>query len=209
MFQDKRWHTLLLWILVLVSLGLNILMLTSLYTLRQRARVEIRNATNLLESIQVENFDLPVHVEETVALSLTVPFSDTFLVPINATVPVSSSVPFSDTIVVPVNAIIPINTTVAVPLPAVGNVTIPIPIVTSIPISLSVDVPISRTIPVQLDIPVDLLVEVPIESEIPVAADVPVLMDFPVTVPLDELGFPQLLEHLQEALNALSRIVGS
>jgi hypothetical protein len=209
MFQDKRRHILLLWTFVLISLGLNLLILASLYNLRQRARVEVRNAAELLDSVEVENFDLPVHVEESVALSLTVSFSDTFLVPISATVPVSASVPFSDTIVVPVNAIIPVNTTVAVPIPAIGNVTIPIPIVTNIPVNLSVNVPISRSIPVQLEIPVDLLVEIPIESEIPVEADVPVLMDFPVTVPLDEMGMQQLLQHLRDALDALSRILGT
>lgn len=208
MFQDKRRHILLLWLAVLISLGLNLFLLTTLYNLRQRARLEVNNAAELLDSVEVRNFDLPIHIEESVYLSLTVSFSDTFLVPISATVPVSASVPFSDTIVVPVDAIIPVNTTVAVPLPAIGNVTIPVPLVTSIPVSLTVDVPISRSIPVQLDIPVDLMVEVPIESDIPVEADVPVVMDFPVTVPLDELGMHRLLDHLREALDALSRILG-
>lgn len=209
MFQRivRAWHYILLWLIVLVSLGLNIFLLVSLYNVRNQARAQVEAAGERLQSVEVGEYELPVRVDESLPISFTVPFSDTFIVPISATIPVSASVPFSETIDVPINTNIPINTTVSVPLPAIGNIPIPIPIVTNIPVNLDVQVPISRSIPVQLDIPVDLTIEVPVESEVPVENEIPVQLDFPVTIPLDEMGYEPLLQQVQEALDALMRIL--
>lgn len=202
------WHYLLLWLIAVASFILNAYLFWQLNGLRTRARQEVANAGELLDGVELESYELPVHVDETIPISITVPFSDTFHVPISTTVQVSDEVPFEDNIEVPINTVIPINTTVSVPIPAIGNIEIPIPIVTSIPVNMEVDVPISRTIPVELDIPVNLMVDVPVESEVPIQSDIPVLLDFPVTLPLDEMGFQQLLQQVQEALNSLEVLLG-
>ncbi|HSM56061.1 MAG TPA: hypothetical protein VK879_07905 [Candidatus Sulfomarinibacteraceae bacterium] len=207
--KRPRWHYLLLWLIALTSLALNTYLFWQLNGLRTRARQEVANASELLDGVELEPYDLPVHVDETIPISITVPFSDTFQVPISTTIQVSDVVPFEDNIEVPINTVIPINTTVSVPIPAIGNIEIPIPIVTSIPINMQVNVPISRSIPVELDIPVDFMVEVPVESEVPIQAEIPVLLDFPVTLPLDEMGFQHLLQQVQEALEGLERLLGS
>lgn len=205
----RSWHYLLLWLVALVSLGLNIALVAGIYNFRQRAQEEVRNASRLLNTVELEDFELPVQVDESLPISLTVPFSDTFQTPISTTVPISAAIPFTDNIEVPVNAVIPINTQVQVPIPVIGNVVVPIPIVTSIPVSLTVDVPISRTIPVQLDIPVNLDVEVPVQSEVKIDTEVPVQLDFPVTIPFDEMGFQALLGQVQEALDVLADLLGT
>jgi len=205
----RSWHYRLLWVVALVSLGLNLALFAGIYAFRQRAQEEVRNASRLLNTVEIEDFELPVQVDETLPISLSVPFSDTFQTPISATVPISAAIPFTDNIEVPVTTVIPINTQVQVPVPVIGNVVVPIPIVTSIPVSLTVDVPISRTIPIQLDIPVNLDVEVPVESEVQIDAEVPVQLQFPVTVPFDEMGFRALLLQVQEALDVLAELLGT
>lgn len=203
------WHYRLLWLVALASLALNLALFAGIYSFRQRAQQEVRNASRLLNTVEIENFELPVEVDETLPISLTVPFSDTFQAPISATVPISAAIPFTDNIEVPINTVIPINTQVQVPIPVIGNVVVPIPIVTNIPVSLTVDVPISRTIPVQLDIPVNLDVEVPVESEVKIETEVPVQLEFPVTIPFDEMGFQALLVQVQEALDGLAELLGT
>ena len=206
--NNKRgWHYYLLWLLVLVSLGLNVFLLVTLNSIRSQARDQVQAAGERIRAVEVGEFELPIHISETLPISFTVPFSDTFIVPISATIPVSASVPFSETIDVPINTNIPINATISVPLPAIGNIPIPIPIVTNIPVNLNVQVPISRSIPVQLDIPVDLTIEVPVESEVPVQTEVPVELDFPVNLPLDDMGFQELLQQVQDALDSLMRLL--
>ncbi len=199
----RGWHYLLLWLLVIISLGVNVYFLTTLNRMRAQARAQVEAAEQRLQEVEVADFELPIEIDETLPISFTVPFSDTFLVPISATIPVSASVPFSDTIDVPINTVIPVNATVSVPLPAIGNIPIPIPIVTAIPVNFDVQVPISRSIPVLLDIPVNLMIEVPIESEVPVQTDIPVQFDFPVNLPLEDMGVDQLLQQVRAALDAL------
>ena len=203
----RGWHYLLLWLLVLVSLGLNVFLFVTLNNIRNQARMQVAAAGERLQAVEVGAFELPVHIDETLPISFTVPFSDTFVVPISATIPVSASVPFSETIDVPINTNIPINATISVPLPAIGNIPIPIPIVTNIPVNLDVQVPISRTIPVELDIPVDLIIEVPVESQVPIETEVPVQFDFPVTLPLEDMGLQQLIQQVQAALDSLIRLL--
>lgn len=207
---SKSWHYRILWIVAVLSLVVSSVLLVGLIDFRNRARRQVEAASNVLNQIEMVDFDLPVHVDESLPISMTVPFSDTFTVPISATVPISTSVQFQDNIQVPINTIVPVNTTVNVPIeiPFVGNFDIPFPISTNIPVNLSVNVPISQTIPVDTEVPVDLLVDVPIQSVVPIDDIVPVQMDFPVTVPMDELGFQTLLEQVQEALNLLGEMLG-
>lgn len=209
MFQRIRrgWHYILLWLLVLTSLGLNVYLIDSLNTARERARTEVVAAGERLDDLDVGDYELPIEIDETLPISFTVPFSDTFIVPISTTIPVSATVPFSDTIEVPIRANIPINATVSVPLPAIGNIPIPIPIVTNIPIALDVSVPISRSIPVELDIPVNLTIEVPVESQVPVQTEIPVELDFPVRLPIEDMGLQQVLQQVKDALDALLHVL--
>lgn len=207
----RAWHYYLLWAIALLSLFLNIAFVVGVLNFRAQARQQVEDAAAFLDTVDIGDFSLPVKVDETLALSMTVPFSDTFVVPISATIPVSTSVLFEDNIQVPINTIIPVNTTVNVPvdLPAIGRISVPFPISTNIPINLDVEVPISRTIPVQTDIPVDLVVNVPVQSQVPIQSDIPVKLDFPVTIPLNEMGFQLLLQRVQEALDLLASLLGS
>jgi hypothetical protein len=211
--MTRTWHYWLLWVVAILALALNVVLVANLLSFRAEARRQVQAASVTLNEVELGSFDLPIEVDESLQISMTVPFSDTFMVPISATVPVSTSVLFEDEVTVPINTVIPVNTTIDVPIdiPVIGlfQIPIPIPIATNIPVNLTVNVPISREIPVQTDIPVDLVVAVPIRSDIPIETEVPVRLDFPVTIPLDEMGFQSLVDQVQQALQLLADMLGT
>jgi hypothetical protein len=207
----RSWHYRALWIIAAVSFIFNIVLIFGLLNVRDNARRQVTEAADSLSGVVLEPQELSVVIDESLAISLTVPFSDTFIVPVSQTVPVSISVLFEDIIEVPIQENIPINTIVVVPvtIPVIGSlVDLEIPIVTNIPIDLNVEIPISRTIPVDTSIPVVFDVEVPVQSDVPIQAVVPVNMEIPVTVPLDEFGLDDLIGQLEQALRDLAKSLG-
>jgi hypothetical protein len=207
----RSWHYRALWIIAALSLIFNILLVIGLFSARNTARQQVTEAADSLGDIQFESFELPIHIDQMLPISLTVPFSDTFVVPVSHTVPVSLSVLFADNIEVPIKENIPINTIVNVPvtIPVLGQlVNLEIPIVTNIPIDLLVEVPISRTIPIDTSIPVVFEVLVPVQSDVPIQSEVPVQLDFPVTIPLNDMGLDGILLEIENALRDLARSLG-
>jgi hypothetical protein len=204
------WHYILLWVIVAISIGLNLLLLYSLYSFRQRAQREISAVSQMLETTELNNFDLPITVSETLPLSLTIPFSDTFAVPISTTIPVSTSITVSETIAVPISDVVRIDRDIEVSVLILGQrVPVQIPVRADIPISLNSEIPINLEVPVQLDIPVNLPLEIPVQTTVPVQADVPVRLDFTVPIALDQMGLTVLLDQLKGALRALAAALGA
>lgn len=206
----RVWHYRVLWGMAFFSMLFNALLIGTLVAVRIEVKNTMAQAAGAFTSLQLDSFEYELHVEQTIPLDMTIPFSDTFSVPISATVPVSTLIPFNDTFVVPINSNLPVNTTVNVPIniPLVGSFNVPFPISTNVPVNLTVEVPISRQIPVQMEIPVDLLVDVPINTEVPVKTDIPVVMDVPVNIPLDNLGFGTAIAQVEAAMSSWSWLVG-
>jgi len=207
----RSWHYRALWIIAAVSFILNLILIFGLFSIRNNAARQVNAAADSLAAVKFEPQELPVIIDQSLAISLTVPFSDTFVVPVSQTVPVSISVLFEDVVDVPIKEIIPINTTVVVPvtIPVIGQVVdLDIPIVTNIPIDLDVMVPISKTIPVDTSIPVVFDVDVPVQSDVPIEATVPVNMEIPVSVPLNEFGLDELIGQIEQALRDLAESLG-
>jgi hypothetical protein len=207
----RSWHYRILWIIAALSFIFNIVLIFGLLNVRDNARRQVTEAADSLAGVKLEPQQLSVVIDQSLAISLTVPFSDTFIVPVSQTVPVSISVLFADVVDVPIKEIIPINTIVVVPvtIPVIGSlVDLEIPIITNIPIDLDVQVPISKTIPVDTSIPVVFDVDVPVRSNVPIQAIVPVNMEIPVTVPLDKFGLDDLIGQLEQALRDLAKSLG-
>jgi hypothetical protein len=201
----RPWHYILLWVIVLVSLALNMYLLAGFNSFQRNVQQEAKRISETLDGLEIENYEVPVVVDETFSVSLTVPFSDTFEVPIKTTVPVSTSIAVDETISVPFSDVVSLDRDVQVFLSVLGqSIPVNIPIRADIPIDLQTDVPIKLQVPVEAEIPIDLLIEVPVHTEVPIEADIPVQMDFPVTVPLEEMGLNALLAQLQEGLQVLA-----
>ena len=206
----RSWHYILLWLVVIISLLLNILLLTGLYNFRLQAQQEVSNFTEILDTVEIKNFDLPVVVDVTLPIAITVPFSDTFEGPRQATIPISVTVPIQEDLSFPINEVVSVNRDVTISIIVLGQaIPVDIPIRTDIPISLNVDIPINMEVPIDTEIPIDLLIEVPIDTEVPIEEEVPVKLAFPVTVPMDELGFNLLLVEVKDGLQLLAELLGA
>jgi hypothetical protein len=204
------WHYILLWLIVLISIGLNLVLLYSLYSFRLRAQREVTAISQMLETVELNNYEMPIAVSETLPLSLTIPFSDTFAVPISTTIPISTSIAVSETIAVPITDVVTIDRDVEVSVVILGQrVPVQLPVRADIPINLNAEVPVNLQVPVQLEIPVNLPLEVPVQTSVPIEANVPVQLDFPVTIPLDEMGFTVLLQQVKDALRLLAAFLGA
>jgi hypothetical protein len=199
------WHYKLLWLIALASLLMNVALIATLLDFRAQLQAGTTALAAALDNVALDDIELIIAIDETVPISLTIPFSDTFRVPIQENIPVATTILFEDVIQVPINAVIPIDTDfiVQVDIPLVGRTGIPIPIITTIPVSLTVDVPIRRLIPVETDIEIDILVDVPVQSDIPINTELPVQLDFPVIISLEQLGLDQLLNRLRDLLRQI------
>ncbi len=200
-----------LWILVIGLVIINAIALIGLFRFRSVARQQLPEAIENIEALNLEDMVVPVIVDETIPVQMEIPFEDNFVVPIQETLPVQLEVLFEETITVPVNSVIPINTTVNVPvrIPGLGTLTtVPVPIEMSVPINLVVEAPVKKTIPIDTEVPIDLTIEVPVKTIVPIDTEVPVQLDFPVTVPLDQLGLQDQVTQLTNVLRELLTFVG-
>lgn len=199
---NTPWHYYLLWLVVIFSSILNIFLLVILSGFRADAQRVAADIQELLAATELSNIEVPIHVRETMPLSMTVPFSDTFTVPVETVIPISTTILFEDTFEAPINTTLPINTDVMVRvnIPGLGNTSFPIPIVANIPVDLIVEVPISREIPIQTDIEINMIIDAPVSSNIPIQTDVPVALDFPVIFSLEASGFDVLFNGFKDML---------
>lgn len=208
----RAWHYWLLWVIVLISLGLNGLLIYGLLTARAQAGQEAARVATALRDNPMGDFEIPVNVDESLPINLNVPFKDTFTVEISETIPVSTSVLFEEDIAIPIRETVRVqeNVQVFVVIPVINQrVPINIPIGANIPIALDINVPVSYEIPVETDIPVNFVVEVPVETEVPIETEVPVKLDFPVTVPMQDLEINTFLNELQASLEELAQMLGA
>jgi hypothetical protein len=203
-----------LWIIALASLGLNVFLLLRLYNFSQEAQKsvdQVKAISQILEAVETTelgSINVPVVIDETLPVSLTVPFSETIEVPINTTIPISTSIAVNENIVVPINDTVSLNRDAQIVISVLGqSIPVDVPIRADIPLSMQTNVPIDLEVPIELDIPVDMMIEVPVDTEVPIEAEIPVQMEFPVTVPLDETGIGELLIQVQDGLRLLAEIL--
>jgi hypothetical protein len=133
----------LLWLVALVSLGLNIYLITVLLDARRQAGEALVSFGGTLGDVGSASIDYAVEVRDTVPVSMTIRYNEVITVPISYTVPINTQV------LVPLRTPLgtfPINVPVAASVPIVLSPTVPI----------SLAVPISMTIPVAIDVPINL-----------------------------------------------------
>ena len=133
----------LLWFIVLLSLAINAGLVYALVVARARAAEGAQMAAQALKSLRASSFDYSAHIEQTLPVSLTIPFNTSVTVPISVTLPINTDFSFTISIL---GQDFPVN------LPIHANV--PVNVEPQVPVHLSV--PISTTVPVVLDVPVHI-----------------------------------------------------
>ena len=124
-----------LFVMVTVSLALNFALIVVLLRARSAALDALDQAVAAANGLGNVVFSIPVHVDQNVPVSVSVPFA------------------YQDTITV--DTTIPIATTVSVPVDLAGQtVTVALPIKTAVPVKLQVPVSLSKTIDVNASVPI-------------------------------------------------------
>lgn len=131
----------LLWVVALVSLGLNLALINTLSEARAQLAVGAQQAARAVGQVRASTITYTVRIDQSLPVSATVPFYRTFRVP--------------------VNDVFRIDTVVNVPFQTpFGSFPIAVPLQTSVPISFEVAVPIEAEIPVFTVVPVNLAIPV-------------------------------------------------
>ncbi len=130
----------LLWAIALLSLAINLALLAAIAAGVMAVRTIARDSADQLQALAEGSLETPVHVNQSIPISLTVPFSYETEIAIAQNVPIKTTVSFKQEI--PLLGEIPIN----VPID------LSIPVNMKVPISIKRDIPISTVVPVQLDV---------------------------------------------------------
>jgi hypothetical protein len=123
--------------MVTVSLALNFALIVTLLRARNAALSALDQTIAITNGLGNEAFSIPVHVDQNVPVSVSVPFA------------------YQDTIVT--NTTIPISVVVTTPIDLAGQkIEVTIPIKTDVPVKLQVPVSVNKTIDVNTNVPVKL-----------------------------------------------------
>ena len=141
----------LMWLLLTISLLLNLLIINRLLRVQQAALLMVAQVQQLSAELQDETLTMVIPIQQTIIIDADVPIRETIRVPVQTTVAIETEV------TVPVDAGI------------LGVINLVIPIETTIPLDLTLDVPIDQSIAIHA--PIELDIEVPVEVAI---ADTPI-----------------------------------
>lgn len=141
----RSWDYWLLWGAAVLSLGLNLWLVNTLWQARQQAAEGATTAARAVSNLRQSVITYTVHIENTIPVSLTVPFKTTVTVPISTTLPIATDVT------------IPLET-------PFGQIPINIPIRATVPVNLSTTLPINVAVPISTSVPVEF--DVPIRLEL-------------------------------------------
>ncbi|HUN23409.1 MAG TPA: hypothetical protein PK299_09805 [Anaerolineales bacterium] len=191
----------LLWIVTLISLGVNLLMFTLGFAYVLLIRSESQKISAELAKLNTEEVTLPITIAQDLPVKMEFPYKDNIQVPVDVNIPVNLTVKVDEIIQVPISQEIEVNSDVLVQVPVLGPQRVPFS--TTIPVEMIVDVPVKLDIPVSENIPVKFNVEAPIDTTIKIDTTMPINMQFPVIIPVDELGTGPLIEQLNRSLSRI------
>ena len=181
--RGLKFTLVLLFVLVLVSIGISLFLLWQLVQLRQQAMDTINRLEPQLE-IAFDQTD--TRLEEFQQSTLT------FNVEVDEMIPVRADVPFNETVEIPVQITIPIEESfeTIITLNALGA-EIPVPVV----------------VPVVMEFPIDEVVTVTISRTIPISTSVPLSLAMPVQIDVGETELAPYLQELRQGLDAMKETI--
>lgn len=172
----------LIFILVVISLGLNLFLIAQLRQVQSQASTaakefgpQIQGALDEiiadLADFENSSIEVAVDVEQEFPIEVEIPFNEEIEVPIQMTVPISQV----------------IETTITLDLLGTGA-----------------GIPIDIAVPIDLEIPIENTVVVPINRTIPISTTVPLDLSVPVAINLGETELGPAIVRLREGLISFS-----
>jgi hypothetical protein len=131
----------LLWLVVIVSLGLNLYVINVLMQARRQVAQAASTAATAVGQLGAAAIDYAVPISQTLPVSFTVAYRQTFSVPISVTLPIDTQVQVT------------LNT-------PIGDFPINVPVKTTVPINLNPQVPLSLAVPVSVSVPISFTVPI-------------------------------------------------
>jgi hypothetical protein len=175
----------ILFMLVFLSLGLNLYLIWQLLNVQQQAqalaqeliprlKTTISQAAAEVETFQESTVTLNVQVDEDLPVAVNIPFNETIEVPIKVTVPIREE----------------INTTIVMD-----------------PFQAGLEIPVDVTVPVNIDIPIDVVIPVSLDRPIPISTTVPIHVKVPVAVEVGQTDLAGYAEQLHTALTSFNTLL--
>lgn len=144
--RDIPYGYIALWVIVILSLLLNVLMLRQVLLARQIARQSVSDAVELIGTLRSQTISYNVVVDEELLIDTDMPVNETIPVVIDQTIPIDMVV------TVPVDTVL------------FGTIDLDVPINADIPVYLEQPITIDQTFRITTTVPV--FFEVPIEVKI-------------------------------------------
>ena len=174
MSKSAKISLVLLFILVLLSLGLNGFLMWRLLQVQEQARRfvpvardAVSQAITELETLQTSTIRFNVAVKQDFPVKTEVPFNQTLDIPIQLTLPISQV----------------IETTIMID-----------------PLQSGLSIPVDVNVPVDLEVPIDLTVPVSIDQTVPISTTIPLDLEAPILIEVGETEIAGYLERLKAGL---------
>lgn len=176
-----------LFLLVFISLGLNMYLIqqlaqarnTAVQTLRRLApAVEqtLADVDSELEAFQQSTLTFQIEVDQQIPLQTEIPFNESIEIPVQVTIPVQQE----------------IKTTVMMD-----------------PFQAGLEIPVDITVPIDMEFPIDQVVPVAINRAIPISTTVPLSLTVPINIPVSNTDLAPYIDKLRQGLNQLQESAGS
>lgn len=168
----------ILFILVLLSLGLNGLLMWQWWSFRQQVKATMQEfqpvihealgqAIAELETFEQSSLEFEIQIQQDFPVQVEIPFNETVEVPIQTTIPIKQE----------------IQTTVVID-----------------PLQTGLEIPTDVTVPVDLEVPIDLNIPVSIERTIPISTTIPLDLNVPLSIDVGQTDLAPYIERLRSAL---------
>ena len=152
----------ILFVLVIISLGLNLYLVWQLQQARQEVKAVVQEVgPGVQKSLEQTIADLETFRNTTLE----------FKVAVDEEFPVEAQIPFKETIEVPIKLTVPIKQNI--------DTTIVIDV-------LGKGLPVDVSVPVDVEVPIDTTITVPIDRTIDVSTTVPLKLDVPIALEIGE-----------------------
>lgn len=182
MSRATKVTVIILFVLVLLSLGLNGFLLWRLRSFEQQAQTVARKYGPIikeslnqtisdLETFQNSTVEFEVQVNEDIPIKAGIPFNETFEIPIQVTVPISQEV----------------STTILVD-----------------PLQSGFEIPVDVTVPINIEVPIDVTVPVALDRTVPIETTVPLDLSVPVSIAMSDTDLAVYVERLRTGLISLN-----
>ena len=130
-----------LWAVAIISLALNLYVINILLQARKQVAQAASSAASAVSQLNSAAIDYSVPISQTLPVSFTVAYRQTFSVPISVTLPIDTQVQVT------------LNT-------PIGDFPINVPVKTTVPVNLNPQIPLSLSVPVSVSVPISFSVPI-------------------------------------------------